>query len=116
MMCVGLVAGLSLGSTVEDADAAQRTQLRTLWANLRSDGLTTSYKGRTGNRRTGEGIYTISFNRNVSTCARTATLVSNVARPIIVTAPGPDPRSIEVQTFTTDRMFSDQPFSLVVNW
>jgi len=30
MLCVGLVVGLGLGSTVEDADAAKKKQLNTL--------------------------------------------------------------------------------------
>jgi hypothetical protein len=115
VLCVGLAVGLGLNSTSKDADAARPKQLKTLWANIQSDGLTTSYKGLTGNTRDAEGEYTISFNRNVSKCARTATLENNGERALIVTEPGLDPQSIEVLTFTTDAVFSDNPFSLVVN-
>jgi hypothetical protein len=106
---VGLAVGLGLSSTSKDADAVRPKQIKTLWANIQSDGLTTSYKGLTGNRRDFEGQYTISFNRDVSKCARTATLVNNGEQAFIVTSPGSDPQSIELLTFTTAG-FSNNPF------
>ena len=113
-LCVGLVVGLSFGSTVEDADAARRRLLKSLWAVIQDDGLTTSYKGLTGNTRIEEGTYDISFNRVISKCAYTATASGGSSGDISTFNSGP--RTVRVLTLTNDgNAYEDTPFHLVVN-
>jgi hypothetical protein len=55
-MVAGLALGLALGSVGDDAAGARRRPPpKTLWSVIQPDGLTTSYKGLTGNTRTEGG-------------------------------------------------------------
>src|SRR5215210_6658080 len=83
MLCVGLV-GLGLGSMVEDADAAKKKELKTLWAVVDADGTLVRGKGVTGNNKLGTGTYGFFFNRNVEGCAWVATLREGNAGEISV--------------------------------
>ena len=108
------MVGLSFGSTVEEADAAKKRQLKTLWAVIQDDGLTTSYKGLTGNQHLGTGEYQIDFNRNISKCAYTATASSGSSDDISTYNSGP--QSVKVIALTNDgSAYDDAPFHLVVN-
>lgn len=116
VLCVGLAVGVVLGSTIKDADAAKSKQLK-IWAVVESNGLVDSYKGLTGNQRLDTGRYQISFDRNISKCAYTATIAAGEFGDISTFNSGSAaPQSILV--FTTDNQgadFEDKPFDLVVN-
>jgi hypothetical protein len=115
LLCVGLVVGLGFGSTVDEADAAKKKELKTLWANINADGLTPSYKGLTGNRRTAEGRYEISFNRDVSKCATVAT-IKNQYGEILAFTRDDTPKTVHVEIVTSDHSeWQDGGFALVVN-
>ncbi len=66
-----LAAGLVYG---DDAGAAKRPLLKTLWAVVNEDGTLDRSKGVTAGSRLGTGAYRITFNRNVSGCAYAATV------------------------------------------
>ena len=114
---VGAVCGTcgraDVSSTADDADAAKKRPLRTLWAVIQPDGLTYSYKGLTGNQKTATGKYQIDFNRDISKCAYTATISDGYIGYIGTQNAGP--QSVRVFTNKPDTNSSDMSFYLVVN-
>ncbi len=76
LLCVGLAVGLVIGSSIQDADAARKPLLKTLWAVVDADGgiVEGESKGVVSSSKGGVGSYGIAFNRDVSTCGKIATL------------------------------------------
>jgi hypothetical protein len=79
--CVGLAAGVVVGSVGDDVDAAKQKQLKTLWAvvQLGADHeiTVTHAKGVKESSKLGIGTYKIGFNRNISGCAYAASQISS---------------------------------------
>ncbi len=120
VLCVGLAVGVVFGLTTKDADAAKhRTQLKTLWAVIEEDGTPSKDKGLTGSERypgsETEGLYRISFNRDVSRCAYTATAATRDANQISAFEDPISSHSVVVATRDSDGVEADRRFSLVVN-
>jgi hypothetical protein len=85
-----------------------------LWANINADGLTPSYYGLTGNTRTAEGRYDISFNRDVSKCATVATN-KNQYGEISASTRNDTPNTANVEIVTSNHLeWQDGAFALVV--
>jgi len=113
MLCVGLVVGLGLGSTVEDADAAKKKELKTLWAIVDSDGNIVRSKGNAVSIYTGRtGVYQIRFNRNVNGCAKVATIDGGSSGEPSFT--NYDPSKVDVFTANSSGVLADRAFQLVV--
>lgn len=118
-MAVALLAAGSvvLGSMADDADAAKRPLLKTLWAVVDADGTIVRSKGvvlsKSGN--VGTGAYGIFFNRNVSGCTYTATIGANLHGMISAFSVAGAPRAVEVRTHDKDGGPSNRPFNLLVN-
>lgn len=79
LLLVAAMVVLGVGSAVlaltnDDADAARRPLLKTLWAVVNEDGTLDRSKGVTDSIRLAEGAYRITFNRDVSGCAYSATV------------------------------------------
>ena len=125
-MAVALLAivGVVLGSMSDDAEAANRTQLKILWANVGSDGFLNAGKGATGVDQTGTGSYEVRFVRNVIGCAHTATLRRGPGEIAVGTSSYFTPtagnqevgsREVVVFTYNSAGGYADQAFYLVVN-
>ena len=115
----GLLSIFALPS--RDADAARRRLLKTLWAvvdiNANQTITVTRSKGVTGSSKLGTGVYTITFNRNVSGCASVATIdqsqvgfVSAQLNSFVATE-----RDVVVSTYDSDGTVADLPFQVVVH-
>jgi hypothetical protein len=116
LLCVGLVVGLGVGSTVEDADAAKKKELKTLWAVVSLDTMEEPVmvraKGATNVVKLSEGTFEVSFNRNVSNCAYGVTS-SELFAAVPSVDEGPNPSSVTVYTVGGDGLH-DAPFHLQV--
>ena len=116
VLCVGLVVGLGLGSTLDTADAAKRPQLKTLWAVVEADGTVVRSKGVTDHKKIDSGRYEIDFNRNISECAYTVTLSMGASGQTTTQEGFGGPRSTDVITGNSAGTANeDMPFHLVVN-
>ncbi len=111
------VVGVVVGSMPEDADAARRTQLKTLWAVVESDGDLVRGKGVTEiSHQASTGEYEVKFNRNVDGCAYSATF-DHSSEFIFISLRDASIGTREVGVTTTDRgaFVRDSPFHLIVN-
>ena len=117
LLCVGLVVGLGLGSTIDDADAAKKKELKTLWAVVNTDGSALRAKGVTTTTLKADdpGNYIIDFNRDVSKCASTATIEGGLAGEISTFKNASDPNGVRVVTYNSQASFENKPFTLLVN-
>jgi hypothetical protein len=118
VLCVGLSVGAVFGSTSKDADAAKKPQLKTLWAVITPDGGSSSSKGLSTSERYDKGNYILSFNRDISKCAKTATASTTfmLGDTYQTSTYDAGPRSVGV-LITNDNVGYDDPpyFQLVVN-
>jgi hypothetical protein len=112
LLCVGLVVGLGLNTVVDAADAAKKKELKTLWAVVDAEGNLVRNKGATSAVRSFEGAYEVSFNRNVSNCAYTATTADEVVALTGVDE-GSNSRSVAVYIASLQAQ-TDAPFHLQV--
>ena len=120
VLCMSLAAGVLFGFTVRDADAAKhKTQLKTLWAVIEEDGTSLKNKGLSGSERypgaETAGLYRISFNRDVSECAYTATVATREANQISAFEDPALTHGVVVATRDSEGVEADRRFSLVVN-
>lgn len=104
-----------LGTLTDDADAARRTQLKTPWAVVNSDGTLNRGKGVTSISKPSTGEYEIKFKQDVDRCAYSATFdrtTGFISISLRDTSVGPR----EVGVATTDRsaVVRDSPFHLTV--
>jgi predicted ATPase len=101
------------------SDAAKRRTLTTLWAVVNADGTLDRDKGVTASNRVDTGDYRVTFNRDVSGCAYSATLGNVQSGEISVFEKISDPnattpRQIAVATRDSAGILQDRPFQLVV--
>ena len=124
VVAVLALTGVVLGFMSGDADAANRTQLKVLWADVGSDGFLNAGKGATGVTKTGTGSYEVRFVQNVIGCAHTATLQQSAGEISVGTGSYFTPSagnqfagSREVVIFTRDSAgaYADRAADLVVN-
>ena len=117
-VAIALLATVSvaLGSMTDDADAARKTQLKTLWAVVSFDGTLERGRGVTSVSKPDTGEYTIKFRQDVSRCAYSATLRNSGF--IYLTTSREDPltrREVAVNTLDRGGFVRDTSFHLVVN-
>jgi hypothetical protein len=114
MMLLAL-ASVVVASMTDDADAARRTQLKTLWAVVNADGTLDRGKGVTDSDKVSTGEYEIQFNRDVSRCAHSATF-DHASGFIFISLRDASIGAREVGVTTTDRsaVVRDSPFHLIV--
>jgi hypothetical protein len=90
-----------------------------LWAQINADGTADNWKGMTGNGAVGGGRYNISFNRDITECAYSATIADN---GVFITDPsfifvGPavgNNNMLIVQTWNSQGVGANRPFHVVV--
>lgn len=118
------LTGVVLGSMPGDADAANRTQLKVLWADIGSDGFLNAGRGAEDVTKTGTGSYEVRFVQNVNGCAHTATLQQSAGEISVGTGAYFTPSagnqfagSREVVIFTRDSAgaYADRATNLVLN-
>ena len=119
VVCLGVVMALTVGSASDDADAARRRPLTTLWAVGDTGGgiAAGQSKGVVSSGRThgaAKGGYSITFNRNVQPCAKVATIMGSNNGEVSTRNQDGFPRSVEVFTFNSGGVLDDRAFSLVV--
>lgn len=119
VFCLGVVVALAVDSVSDDADAARRPLLTTLWAVADTGGgiAAGQSKGVVSSGRThgsAAGGYSITFNRDVRHCAKLATIMGNVGE-ISTRGQSGFNRSVEVFTFTSAGSPADRAFSLAVH-
>jgi hypothetical protein len=119
VLCLGLVMVLAAATVRDDADAARRPLLKTLWAVADTGGgiAAGESKGVVSSGRThgsGVGGYSVTFNRDVRHCAKLATIMGNVGE-IFTRSQSGFPRSVEVFTYTSGGSPQDRAFSLAVH-
>jgi hypothetical protein len=129
LLIVLVTAGVLAAGLVydEDAHAATRPLLKTLWVVVNEDGTLDRAKGVRDTDRLAAGTYRITFNRNVSGCAYSATIdLSGVgeghAGEVYVDqtlddpSDPPSPRQVDVITFNSSgTSSSDNQFDLIVH-
>jgi hypothetical protein len=110
-----LAASVVAGSFTDDADTARRTQLKTLWSVVYSDGTLARGKGATSINKANTGDYEVKFRQDVSRCASSATFDHNSGF-IFITLRDSSIEPREVGVTTTDRMavVRDSAFHLIV--
>ena len=111
------LAGVVVGSMTEDADAARRPQLNTLWAVVDSDGTLARGKGVTESDNVSTGDYTTAFKQDVSSCASSATLLNNSGFVFLDTIRATDPltrREVGVSTLDRNGFVPDTSFHVIV--
>ncbi len=108
-------ASVVVGSMTDDADAARRTQLKTLWAVVDADGTLARGKGVTDSDNVGTGRYEVTFNRNVTGCAYSATF-DHASGFIFISLRDASigPRQVGVTTTDRGAIVRDSPFHLIV--
>ena len=115
--CLGVVVALTVGSVRDDADAARRPLLKTLWAVVDANGTLVRGKGAVSSNG-GGGAYGVFFNRDVSRCAYAATIgTRDVPAVLTATSAGAvgKPKVVEVFTLKTDFTRVGMAFHLVVH-
>lgn len=129
-----LLLALTIGAVLaaglvydDDAEAARRPLLKTLWAVVNENGTLDRAKGVTDSARIGTGAYRITFNRNVSGCAYAATVDLSgageghpgevyVDQSLDDPTNPPTPRQVDVLTFNSSGTGnSDNQFDLIVH-
>ena len=116
-MAVALLAAASVvvGSFTDDADAARRTQLKTLWAVVNADGTLARGKGVTSSSKVDTGDYEIRFRQDVSRCASSATFDHTSGFIFIALRDSRiGPREVGVTTTDRNAVVRDSPFHLIV--
>lgn len=116
-VCLGLVIGLAMGSMSDDADAARRPLLKTLWAVVGADGgiVAGESKGVVSSSQGGVGSYGIVFDQDVSRCAKLATL-KTFSGEISTDGASASRRTVEVKTRNSDTSTpEDKAFYLAVH-
>jgi hypothetical protein len=111
----GLLSIFALPS--RDADAARRRRLpKTLWAVVNADGTLVRGKGVTDSIRATTGFYHITFVRNVSGCAYSASTNGGSPGDVAPTnISQPAPQVVLVFTYNSAGTPADLAFQLVVN-
>lgn len=107
---------LSIFALPGDAEAARRRRLlKTLWAVVDETGGLVRGKGVTGTGESANSVYHITFNRDVSGCAYSATLDEGFWGEISAYSSPNTPREVNVVTRHSDSSRADRPFYLVVH-
>jgi hypothetical protein len=96
----GVVANLN-ADKVDGLDAAQIAQAGNLFARVNADG-TASGRGTTAGANTGTGVYTVTFEGDVSACAYQATQTTSDAFPGTISANSVEGSANVVQVRTFD--------------
>jgi hypothetical protein len=118
------VVGVIVGSTTEDADAADSTRLEVLWADVGSDGFLNGGKGAMTATQTGTGSYEVRFQQSVISFAHTATIQQDAGEVSLgmgayftPTAGNRFAGSREVAIFTRDSAgnYANRAVNVVVN-
>jgi hypothetical protein len=116
-MAVALLAAATVvvGSFTDDADAARRTQLKTLWAVVNADGTLARGKGVASISKPATGDYEIKFKQDVSRCASSATF-DHTSGFIFISLRDSSigPREVGVTTLDRGAFVHDSPFHLIV--
>jgi len=116
VLCVGLAAGVVISPTINNADAAKKPLLKTLWAVVAADATLVRGKGVTDTKKIDSGQYEIDFNRDISHCAYTVTLSNEAAGETTTREGSGGVRSTDVITRSSSaNTNADAPFHLVVN-
>ena len=100
----------------DGADGADGQDAIALWAVITDTGATRRGSHVTSSVRNSNGFYTVTFDRNVSTCAYAVTLGDeNVPHGETGVARTPDtPNAVNVDTFNSSGAFADAEFQLIV--
>jgi hypothetical protein len=100
-----------------DAEAAKRRLLKSLWAVVNPDGTLRRGKGVVSSGKTGTGAYSVTFNRNITTCAVVATISDGFVGEISTVIADPPLTSSRVDVSTRDSAgnVQDKTFHLVVS-
>ena len=103
-------ASVVLGYVTDEADAARRTQLKTLLAVVNSDGTIPRGKGvaSTTSSKVATGQYEVKFNRDASRCTYSATFDHDTGF-IFITL-----RGTSITTTDRNAMVEDSAFHLIV--
>jgi hypothetical protein len=110
-----VVAGV-LGVFALPPREAEARPLKTLWAVVNADGTLVRGKGVVNVFKGDLANYEITFNRDVSTCAKTATINGYFSPPGEIFVKGQaSNRVILVSTYNHDGNSANRGFSLVVN-
>jgi hypothetical protein len=112
MLCMSLVVGLGLGSTTDTAEAAKKKELKLLRISLSANGGFLSGKGVTSILPTNTGVYEITFNRDVRSCAKTAAINNTDEPGFIGVVQGSDPHGVVVAIYSLAGNRQSEPFSL----
>ena len=100
-----------------DAEAARRRRLpKTLWAVVNADGTLVRGKGVTGSIRATTGFYQVTFVRDVSGCACSASTNGGIPGDVAPSSISPPaPQVVQVFTWNSAGTPADLAFQLVVN-
>ena len=98
-----------------DAEAARRRQLKTLWAIVNSSGVLIGAKGAVESSKPSIGNYQIVFNRDVHSCAYSATLDEANSGEISVQNDDSNLRQVNVTTRNSSGTQANSPFHLIVH-
>jgi hypothetical protein len=114
-MTVNASAGKATNLNADKVDGSDGQ----LWAQINADGTTDNWKGMTGNIAVGVGRYNISFDRDITECAYSATIADNgPLTPVpgfIVALPAVDNnKMLIVRTWNAVGEDANRPFHLVV--
>jgi hypothetical protein len=109
-VATGLNADKVDGQNASDIVASAQALNR--FAEVSSTGTLTGNRGATAAARNSAGVYTITFNGDVSACARTATIVGSTPGEITTTSGGGP--TVVVDTFNSAGVATDQGFHLLV--
>jgi hypothetical protein len=90
-----------------------------LWAVVDRDGVIARSSGATGSRRLVEGVYEVTFNRDVTQCAYVASVgfadsTTSIAGMIAAKQSGGNPNGVAVETYDPIARHFDNHFHLVV--
>jgi len=110
----GVVANLN-ADKIDGLDAAQIAQAGNLFARVNADG-TASGRGTTASAKTGTGVYTVTFEGDVSACAYQATQTTSDAVPGTISANSVEGSAnvVQVRTFDEADVPADRQFHLTV--
>ena len=89
-----------------------------MWAQINENGTSDNWKGMTGNSRFAEGVYIISFARDVRGCAISTSIASHGAPhfPGSITATTTDsvPNAVTIFSYDSSGVAEDRDFHLVL--